>query len=318
MVSALTALVVSWLWCRMLPLVGPRLGYVDEPGKDVLKTHELPAVPLAGPGLLLATLVPFSWLGGLRPSVMLGLVLITALGVADDRLDLAPGVRLIVEVVLAAVLSWHWSKESLPLFLISIVVVVVSINAVNLYDGIDGLAGASGAASLLGLAMLAWTDGAVFWLPILLAVALAGFLPFNWHPARVFLGDGGAYLVGAVIAVGSMTVASSRGMVGVLTALGFLGMFAVDLVVTVGRRYRLGHRLFAGDRGHIYDRLVMDGWSVPRVTLSLVACHAAIVGATLVAIRMLPAGAAFFAVLAIALAGLAMTWRVAQRPPAEG
>ncbi|HLU53553.1 MAG TPA: MraY family glycosyltransferase [Acidimicrobiia bacterium] len=316
MVAALTAAALSWLWCKILPVVGPPLGYVDEPGRDALKTHEVRAIPLAGPGLLIAVLVPMLWIGGMDPTILAGLVILTLLGAIDDRVGLSPGVRLGVEVSAAAVLCAELWNDSVGYFLFSVVVVVVAVNAVNLYDGIDGLAGSSGLVSLIGLAAYASLGGQSPWVPLLLAAAVVGFLPFNWHPGRVFLGDGGAYLVGAAIALGVTVSRAGDGVLTRLAALGFLGMFLVDLVITVGRRFQQGSRLFEGDRGHVYDRLVHSGMRVPAVTLLLTGAHAIIVGATLLSLWLLPETAALLVVLGVGVVALAMTWRVASRPPA--
>jgi len=315
-VAVLTAIALSWLWCKVLPVIGPPLGYVDEPGMDELKTHVVPAIPLAGPGLLLATLVPFTWVGGLRPSLAAGLVILTLLGAIDDRFSLSPGVRLGVEAVAAAILCADLLDVSVAHYSLSVLIVVAAVNAVNLYDGIDGLAGSTGLVSLVGLGALAALQGRSAWLPLLLAAALVGFLPFNWHPGRVFLGDGGAYLVGAVIATGVTVLRAEDGIIGSLAAGGFMGMFVVDLIVTVGRRFQRGSRLFEGDRGHVYDRLVFSGRSVPSVTLLLVGCHAAIVAATLLVSWLLPGPAALAVVGAVGMIAITMTWRVASRPPA--
>ena len=131
MVAALTAAALSWLWCKILPVVGPPLGYVDEPGRDALKTHEVRAIPLAGPGLLIAVLVPMLWIGRMDPTILAGLVILTLLGAIDDRVGLSPGVRLGVEVSAAAVLCAELWNDSVGYFLFSVVVVVVAVNAVN-------------------------------------------------------------------------------------------------------------------------------------------------------------------------------------------
>src|SRR5690606_28595605 len=140
--------------------------------------------------------------------------------------------------------------------------------------------------------------------------------PFNWHPGRVFLGDGGAYLVGAVIATGVTVLRAEDGIIGSLAAGGFMGMFVVDLIVTVGRRFQRGSRLFAGDRGHVYDRLVFSGRSLRPVSRLLVGGDAAFVAATPLASWPAPGPAGIAVAGPVGMLAITMTWRVASRPPA--
>src|SRR5690606_3280306 len=153
-------------------------------------------------------------------TILAGLVILTLLGAIYDRVGLSPGVRLGVEVSAAAVLCAEPWDDSVGYFLFAFMIGVGAVNAVNLYDCIYCLAGSSGLVGPVGLAAYASLGGQSPGVPLLLGGAVVGFLPFNWHPGRVFLGDGGAYLVGAAIALG---VTVSRAGDGVLTRLAALG-----------------------------------------------------------------------------------------------
>jgi UDP-GlcNAc:undecaprenyl-phosphate GlcNAc-1-phosphate transferase len=146
---------------------------------------------------------------------------------------------------------------------------------VNLFDGLDGLVGSVGLVTALGLAWLAGSRGLEAGMALALAAALAGFLILNWHPARVFLGDAGAYVVGMLLAH-LIIVSSSGGSLEILVASALLGVFAIDLLVTMLRRRLVGAPMFLGDRSHIYDQLRDRGWSVPGVALVMAAVQAAI------------------------------------------
>ena len=247
---------------------------------------------------------------------IIGMVLITGLGIVDDRFGLSPGLRLFAELAIAALIAVRWLDLGVGYMVAGIVVVVVAVNAVNLYDGLDLLAGSTG---LVGLLVLAWASLAVGgspWPALGLAAALAGFLPYNRPPARVFLGDGGAYLLGAVTAVALVDLGAEAGPAGVVASLGFLGMFALDLIITVIRRKRVGHPLFEGDRSHLYDRLRDQGRRLLSVVGALVAAHAVIVTLCAMAIVALPAVWAAVSIAALGTIGLGVFWPISAGGPA--
>ena len=116
-----------------------------------------------------------------------------------------------------------------------VIATVACCNAVNMMDGQDGLAGGLGAIASLGLAGVVATVGVSTLLPLALAGGLLGFLVWNRPPARVFLGDGGAYAVGVFLAA-STAQATAEGWHGLLAAGACLGVFAYELVATIVRR----------------------------------------------------------------------------------
>ena len=238
-----------------LVIAGARkLGLVDRPG--ALKVHGRP-VPLGGAavaaGAIGAVLVSDAagkvWLG-------IAIVVAFATGVLDDRRTIRPSGRLFLQgAAVGAVLAAGAEIAPLgPLGPVSgALVVLATINAVNMVDGQDGLASGLVVIAGVGLAVVAG-GGAGAIAPLAAAGAASGFLPWNLPPARAFLGDGGAYVLGLLLAVGAIEV-SSGGWSEVLAAGACLGIFAYELVSTVLRR--LGRRMpaLAGDRDHAYDRL---------------------------------------------------------------
>ena len=121
-------------------------------------------------------------------------------------------------------------------------------------DGQDGLAGGLGAIAALGLAGVLATIGVSTVLPFALAGGLLGFLVWNRPPARVFLGDGGAYAAGVFLAA-SAAQATAEGWHGLLAAGACLGVFAYELVATIVRRLVRSEPAIRGDRDHSYDRM---------------------------------------------------------------
>lgn len=278
MASALIAVAVSALWCLLAVWMGPRVGYVDRPDRSELTAHERPAVPLGGVGIFLAIHLASLWEENVDVPLLAASSIVLVLGLVDDRVGLSPAIRLIVELVAAVTLVVMASYPAAgPLFaVLAVVVIVTAINAVNLLDGLDGLAGLSAFVTALGLAWVFSGRGLDSLPPLLLAAALAGFLLLNWHPARVFLGDGGSYLTGLVLA--HLILGSGTSTGEVLVALGLLGVFAVDLVASIARRLLSGGRLFEGDRRHLYDQLLERGLNVPGVAVAFGVAQAVLAG----------------------------------------
>lgn len=277
MATLIVAAAVSLAWCAFAIWLGPRIGYLDRPDDPSLKAHERPAVPLGGVGVFLGVHLAAVARGGLDLTLLLATGIVLVLGLVDDRRGLPPVARLAAELLAALVLVFGGLRSGDgPIFVIlGVILVVFAINAVNLFDGLDGLAGSVAFVTAVGLAWLAGGRGLDTEVPLEMAAALAGFLVFGWHPARVFLGDAGAYVVGVVLAHVIIESAPDGSLELMVTA-GMLGVLAIDLVVTMLRRRLSGHPMFLGDRSHIYDQLRDRGWSVPLVALGMAAAQAAI------------------------------------------
>jgi UDP-GlcNAc:undecaprenyl-phosphate GlcNAc-1-phosphate transferase len=267
------ALVLTWAARRL----GLATGLVDRPppagaGADGLKIHTVPIPVLGGLGVMTATLATLLLLGeGLRPAVVAGVALATAIGLADDARPLGAGIRmagLAVAGVLVAV--------GLPLDELSplarpgaVLLLLLMTNAVNLIDGQDGLAGGLAAIACAGLAAVVAANGGDPTAAVVLAGAVVGFLAWNLPPARVFLGNGGAYGVGALLTVLAAQATLEHGWHGLLAAGLCLGVFAFELTFTVVRRLLASQGLATGDRRHSYDLLARSAGNRDRSTLAL-------------------------------------------------
>lgn len=259
-----TSLVVSLGWGWVALRCGPSLGYVDVPDDPELKAHVRTAVPLGGVGLFAAFHIGSVAAGTFDLELLLSSGILLSLGLADDRFDLAPMARLAVEAVAGAILGMGFGR-GWPAAVVIAVFVVVAVNAVNLFDGLDGLAAGSGAVSALGIAALAGVRGTDPVAALILTAALVGFLRWNWHPARLFLGDNGAYVLGGILVALVVRAGSDPLEFGLGATV--LGVYFLDLAITIVRRL-VGHRpLFGGDRNHVYDLLRARGLSVPGVAV---------------------------------------------------
>jgi len=288
------------------PLAGTlarRLGILDRPGP--LKGQERPVPYLGG-------LAVFSATGAVamlvRPALLIPLGLALVLGLADDAGDLDARTRLCCEIGIGAVAGVLF-PTGLPGVLgpaLTAVAVVALVNAVNLVDGLDGLASAVSLVSALGFAALLGGDGRL--LALGLAGALGGFLVYNRPPARIYLGDAGAYFAGTALALLLAAAWSGdRPVAHGLAALGFVGAVLVETAVAVVRRWRAGQALFQGDRSHVYDQLVDRGWPIGRIALAWAAAQGLLAAVALGASR-LDAGLAAAAMITTATLVLAAVW----------
>jgi UDP-GlcNAc:undecaprenyl-phosphate/decaprenyl-phosphate GlcNAc-1-phosphate transferase len=258
-VELVVAAVITLVTAPILRRIALRLGIVDRPGP--LKIHRSPVPYLGGVAVFLGLLV-----GPIEAS-RLGLLIpygaALALGVVDDARGLPPRARLGAEVAIGIVAAVVVPGPML-VKVATAVLTVVLLNAVNLLDGQDGLAAG---ACLVSGAAFAILGGDAAMVGLALAGALAAFLVFNAPPARMYLGDGGAYLIGTVLA--TLPALTEHGTtdwsVWIATPL-IVGLPLADTAIAIIRR-SLAHRpLFLGDRSHVYDQLVDQGWRVETST----------------------------------------------------
>jgi UDP-GlcNAc:undecaprenyl-phosphate GlcNAc-1-phosphate transferase len=257
-IAVATTPIAAWL--------APRVGMLDRPGP--LKVHQQAVPYLGGLAVFAAIAGPVAVA---RPRVLVPLALALVLGLADDRFEVTPILRLGCEVVIGvAVVATVPGRLPAALGVpFVIVLVVLVINAVNLIDGLDGVAAGVALAAALGFAgILAGDDRTV---ALALAGATAGFLVFNRPPARIYLGDAGAYLLGTALAILVWSAwATETGRAGApAAALLLVAVPVADTSITILRRIRAGQPLFLGDRGHVYDQLVDRGWPVVRASLAM-------------------------------------------------
>lgn len=242
------AIVVSFY----VPLVG-LLFYSTRVGDAVWRDLDL-VKGLLGGGLVIALLGLYDDLRQASPrlklTVQVGVALtLCALGFRIERLDLP-----FLPMIDLGLLSW-------PLTVAWIVGVT---NAVNLIDGLDGLAAGIALFGLAPMVVLAVSKGNLVLALVCccLAGSLLGFLGYNFHPARIFMGDSGSMFLGFVLAVVSVATASKgRVAVAMLTPILALGMPILDTLLAIARRAWFGQSLFVGDRGHIHHRLLDQGFS---------------------------------------------------------
>jgi UDP-N-acetylmuramyl pentapeptide phosphotransferase/UDP-N-acetylglucosamine-1-phosphate transferase len=263
-ILGLGAFAVSVLVTPLAAQLARMAGLVDHPGP--LKPHEKATPYLGGIGVAGGAALGAAYF---RPWVLVPLAMALGLGTADDVRPLPPVIRLVTELatgVVVAVTVWTRFSGASGFILVALATVVL-MNGINLLDGLDGLCGSVTLLSAVGFAVILTGDAR--YLAVALAGATAAFLIFNLPPAKVYLGDGGTYLIGTSIAV---LLAVAWGPSEALhTGIGALALVVVpvaELAFAVLRRARSGRSLLLGDRDHPYDQLVKRGWSPRRAAAS--------------------------------------------------
>ncbi len=308
------AIVLGVVLTRAAMPFAARVGLLDRPGE--LKIHGAP-VPLAGGIAVAVTVVVTPALLGHPVSgwVVAAIALALGGGLTDDVRSLSPWFRLTIQSGVGLLLV-AGGLELTPLGALGapalVVATVACCNAVNMLDGQDGLAGGLGAIAAAGLAVVLWSIGAPGTVALVLSGSCLGFLVWNRPPARVFLGDGGAYVLGTVL-VALASGVSTAGWAGLLAAGACLGVIAYEVVSTVMRRARASAPAIRGDRDHTYDRIAQRLGSRTRATLAM--CALGVGVATLaVGVARLPVALGGITVVAVLIVAAVMDTRLLPVP----
>jgi Fuc2NAc and GlcNAc transferase len=270
-----------------------RTELLDHPGER--SSHSQPT-PRGG-GLAIVSCFLFGLLalalwGRIEPLLALGLggagLLTAAVGFADDHGDLPIRCRLPAHLAAAAWGLALAAPEWLPIgapdtgaiawlnLAVALLATVWALNLYNFMDGIDGIAGME-AMTVAGGAVLIWPEPEALGVGLRIALLLiagsaAGFLAWNWPPAKIFMGDVGSGFLGLVFAL-SAFIAPSVGGPNLWCWLILLGAFVVDATLTLGRRMLHRERWWESHRSHAYQRLSRRWHSHARVTLALLAVN---------------------------------------------
>jgi UDP-GlcNAc:undecaprenyl-phosphate GlcNAc-1-phosphate transferase len=269
-----------------------RFGFMDLPGTHAKRIHAQPIPRLGGVTLFIAFVaaVAASFILPLERKdpqeitrivgVLLGGTLVFALGIYDDRRELSPVPQFVGQMAAAAIaIGFDIRIDALPnpfgadmLLLPPIAAIAFTLfwmvgmmNTVNWLDGLDGLS--AGVTVIAAIILFVHTfrleQYSVALLPLALAGCALGFLPYNFHPARLFLGSSGTYFLGFLLATISII-----GGAKVATALLVLGMPILDVAWQIVRRISLRRAPWLGDRGHLHHRLFDLGFSQRQVVLA--------------------------------------------------
>nr|WP_277999018.1 MraY family glycosyltransferase [Moorella sulfitireducens] len=294
---------ISFIVTPFLCRVAPRLGAVDKP--DARKVHHTPTPRLGGVAIYAGFLGAFALLGyhgDKYLGLLLGGTFIMLVGLVDDLKNISPRLKLMGQIIAAAiVVAFGVRVEFLTnpfdgLLILGKLAIPVTIfwlvgvtNALNLVDGLDGLAAGTSFIAAVTIAVVAWFngEGVVALLSLALAASVLGFLPFNFHPARIFMGDSGSMFLGfnlAALAVVGLT--KSATVVSLLVPVVILGLPILDTVLAIIRRY-LNHRpIFAPDKGHLHHCLLAQGLTQRQAVSIIYLVNACLGGSAVLLTRL--------------------------------
>jgi UDP-GlcNAc:undecaprenyl-phosphate GlcNAc-1-phosphate transferase len=307
LVSAGTVLLITPLVRRL----AAKFGAIDRPSDR--KVHPKPTPTLGGIGIFVGVLAAMGvayFIPEFRriyrqsfelQGVLLGALVITAVGVVDDLRALSAPAKAAGQILAAGVLIlngvellFFWfptqgvislgSDLAVPL---TVAWVLIMVNATNFIDGLDGLA--AGIVAVAAGAFFVWVYVApstfsesasiAALLAAIAAGAAVGFLPYNFYPARIFMGDSGAMLLGLLLAASTVagvgrTIQPTRGALAafaipVLIPLFVLAVPVVDVGMAIVRRIRRGRPIYAPDKEHIHHQLREIGHTHRRAVLTM-------------------------------------------------
>ena len=288
----LSFVVTTIISALMIPLVnkaGNQLGIVAHMNKRTVHKHEIARI--GGYAIYLSSLIGsalFLKADHQINAIMVAGFIIFMVGLYDDSHDLSPKVKLIFEVIAALIVivygeiyikGFGYFPSDAMTFLSGVVTLfwIVGItNAINLIDGLDGLSSGISLISCISLLIIFATNGSTIFSIILitaLAGGIVGFLPFNFNPAKTFVGDVGSNFLGFSLAVISILgVAKTYTVLVLIAPLIVLGLPIFDTIFAIFRRIIKGKSLkavFKPDKGHLHHRLMAKGYTQKQAVLIL-------------------------------------------------
>ena len=285
------ALLVSTALVPLVRSLALQKGLVDAPGER--KIHQTPIPRLGGVAIFTAFALTcgFIWLlfpNTLRHGGLMGLLLgstgMFALGLVDDLINLSPYFKLVGQALMVSLAFWggvqivgldlpgsYYLMLNAMSFPVTLVWLMAISNALNFIDGVDGLASGITTISALTLVVVAvfTHQYAAAVIAAMLAGANMGFLVFNFHPARIFMGDGGALFSGFTLAALAVTGVLKTPIVVMLLPILVLSVPILDITYSTLRRLLAGQNPFIADANHIHHRLLRAGFTQIRTATFL-------------------------------------------------
>lgn len=290
-VSLIAAFVASILLTPLVKRLAFRIGAVDAP--NYRKVHARIMPRLGGLAIFLAFLIAVAIFqpiliynengSDFLLAIIIGACIIVATGIIDDMREISAKAKLIGQLAAALIVIFvggiqiemvnlpfvgelNFGLLSIPLTVLWIVGIT---NAINLIDGLDGLAAGVSTIALITLAVMAFIMGNMFVLAIaaILAAATFGFLFYNFHPAKIFMGDTGALFLGFMISVLALLGFKNITVVTLIIPVIILGVPISDTFFAIVRRVRMKKKWSDPDKSHLHHRLLDMGFTHRQTVL---------------------------------------------------
>jgi len=290
--AVVLALVTALIMTPMAIAIAKKLNIVDNP--NARKVHKAPIPRMGGIAIYLAFVVGVMATGFYTRKVaalLIACTLVMLIGLIDDMRGVSPKAKLIVQVIAALVLISggscvrfitnpftggviHLSWLGIP---ITVLWLAGMSNAVNLVDGLDGLSGGISAIAACTTAVVCVAQGEVVTaaLAAVLAADCVGFLRYNFHPAKTFMGDCGSLFLGFTLgSLGIMGLSKGATVISIFIPLIIMGIPLFDTCFAIIRRMFLKKPIFEADKGHLHHRLLSFGFSHKQTVLVIYALSA--------------------------------------------
>jgi len=288
------ALALSLVLTPLMAKLALRTGFVDHPVERSMHTEPKPY--LGGVAIFIAFAAAVFAGGGIRDpktvGILVGGALIVLLGIVDDKVRLSVKVKLLGQILAAAMLVYlfdvridqifsplgeRWVHFGIYAGPLTIFWIVAFINVVNLIDGLDGLAAGISTIASLTLLLVSLQQGfsAAIVLTAALAGAAIGFLRYNFNPAKIFMGDAGSMFLGYTLAAVSVHgVMKITVTVGVIVPVLAMALPILDTAFAIIRRLATGRSIGEADKDHLHHRLLRLGLSHRNTVLVMWAISA--------------------------------------------
>lgn len=287
----ITAFLLALIFTPIAIKIAPKIGAVDIP-KDNRRMHSKVMPRFGGMAIYIGTVasmlifLPFS---SSLMGVIAGGTLIFFVGIIDDLWNLPAKVKLGCQVLCAFILfqfsvridfianpfgEGYYFFPWIVSLLVTVIWIVGITNTINLIDGLDGLAGGVAFIASISIAYIAFINDNTEACMAMLAIAggALGFLPFNFNPAKIFMGDGGALFLGFMLAgLSVMSPLKSATMLATVVPVLVLGLPIFDTAFAILRRLINRRPIMEADKGHLHHRIMAVGLGQRRTVLTLYA-----------------------------------------------
>ncbi|MGV8980039.1 glycosyltransferase family 4 protein [Clostridium sp.] len=307
-ILAIITALISFIITPLVKKFAIRINAIDVP-KDERRVHCKPVPVMGGLAIYISFVIGVILYNGILTTSQLGIIIgatvIVMGGMIDDIKDLSPKYKLLIQIMGAVCLLLSGVRISIltnpfrefypylnigwiniPLTIIWIVAVT---NAFNLIDGLDGLAAGVAFIACVTLMIVSIINGRLeaAFLTAVLSGAILGFIPYNFNPASIFMGDTGSQLLGFLLAAISIETAikSATAFVIAVPILAF-GLPIYDTLFAMIRRKANGKPIMQADKGHLHHRLLDMGLSQKQAVIIMYFISAALGGASILAMQI--------------------------------